>query len=558
MVTSPGIDEPISSSPAWTFDQIARVPGPVLDCALDPANIPAASPAPDGVRPNYLHTCGSWILDSYGREFRVVGITWSGMEYTAHSPLGLYSRNWHEVLDQITGLSYNTLRLPYTNDMLQPGVAPTLIDYQLNPDLRGLSALEVLDRLVEGARERGLRVILDRHRPTGAAQTPLWYTPEVPEEQWIGDWQMLVRRYQGNDTVVGVDLHNEPHGRATWASGDKSTDWRMAAERAGNALLEVNPYLLVFVQGIDRQGDDLYWWGGDLRGVARQPVELTVPNRVVYSPRDYGPEVYPQGYFSDPRFPDNLPEIWDEHWGYIQKQQIGPVVMGEMGGSKLDDSPDGRWKRALLNYLEANGIGYINWALEPSTFGDPSAVHHDAITTILDTGRLFRASMGIPDSAVEAVGSRQGVAIKALHKSTQPAEKTGAISFAVKARSAASRPIELSRIEMRYWLTAAAQDSRSQSVRAQWANSPSQNVHPGLVPASPDGRQFYLRLTFDPSAGTIQPFSDSDEIQVELQAPARRNYIQSDDYSYSPNTTYQESTRITLYLDGVLIWGTEP
>lgn len=556
-------DEAAAPSALWSTHQIARTQGAALQCALDPAYVPLPPAGSDGQRPNYLHTCGNWILDSYGQPFRVVGITWSGMEYRTRSPLGLYTRNWREVVDQIAGLSYNTLRLPFTNDMLDPQTVPSTINYELNPDLKGLSALEVLDRLVEGARRRGLRVILDRHRPTSAGQTPLWYTDEVSEQRWIRDWQMLVRRYKANDTVIGVDLHNEPHGEATWGSGERGTDWRLAAERAGEGVLEVNPYLLVVVQGIDRYGNDLYWWGGDLRGVAEHPVRLGIPNRVVYSPRDYGPEVYPQGYFSDSRFPHNLPEIWDEHWGYIQKREIAPIVLGELGGSTLDDSLDGRWKRALLNYVEANRIGYINWALDRATFDDPSALQADTAMTILDTGRLYRASAGIPNTEVEAASSTRASSLKVLHRADDSGRRTSTIKFAIKVRNTGSRPIELSRIEIRYWFTAATSRNGGQTARARWASSSdkglhSQGIRSQIVPASPDGDHFYLQMNFDELAGSVPSFADGNEVQVEILRNDRSAYEQSNDYSYSPNSVYQESERIALYLDRQLIWGAEP
>jgi endoglucanase len=48
---------------------------------------------------------------------------------------------------------------------------------------------------------------------------------------------MLARRYKGNPAVVGADLSNEPHGAATWGDDNLATDWRLAAERGGNAIL---------------------------------------------------------------------------------------------------------------------------------------------------------------------------------------------------------------------------------------------------------------------------------------------------------------------------------
>jgi endoglucanase len=170
--------------------------------------------------------------------------------------------------------------------MLDAGSTPNGIDFGQNPDLRGLSAFEVLDRLVAGARTRGLRIILDRHRPDANAQSALWYTGAYDEARWIRDWITLARRYRDDPTVIGVDLHNEPHGAATWGDGNMATDWRLAAERAGNAVLAVNPDLLIVVEGIERYAGTSYWWGGNLRGARTAPVRLPVPGRVVYSPHD--------------------------------------------------------------------------------------------------------------------------------------------------------------------------------------------------------------------------------------------------------------------------------
>ena len=84
-------------------------------------------------------------------------------------------------------LGYNAIRLPFSDQILDPLVSPLYVNYTLNPDLRGLSSLQLMDRIIQGAGERGLRVILDRHRPDCTAQSPLWYTRSVPERQWIAD-----------------------------------------------------------------------------------------------------------------------------------------------------------------------------------------------------------------------------------------------------------------------------------------------------------------------------------------------------------------------------------
>jgi hypothetical protein len=168
---------------------------------------------------------------------------------------------------------------------------------------------------------------------------------------------MLAQHYAGNTTVVGADLHNEPHSPACWGCGDQTKDWRLAAERAGNAVLSVNPSWLIIVEGVDSYNGDGYWWGGNLQGAASVPVRLNVANRLVYSAHDYATSVYPQPWFSDPSFPGNLAGIWDKNWGYLYKNNVAPVLLGEFG-TTLADPRDRTWLKTLLAYT-GTGTGGI-------------------------------------------------------------------------------------------------------------------------------------------------------------------------------------------------------
>ncbi|MGD2049207.1 MAG: glycoside hydrolase family 5 protein, partial [Chloroflexota bacterium] len=317
--------------------------------------------------PNYLHTEGSAIVDSNGNRVILTGINWFGLETESFAPHGLWARSLESFLDQIQELGFNTIRLPYSNELFDPSSLPTSINYDLNPELEGLTGLEIMDKIIEGAGSRGIRVILDRHRPNSHAQSELWYTDQVDEERWISDWVMLAERYRGNDTVIGMDLHNEPHGPATWGTGDLATDWRLAAERAGNAILAVNPNLLIIVQGVEQYEGDWYWWGGNLTGAGDYPVRLDHPEQLVYSTHVYGPGVYPQPWFSDPEFPENLPGIWESHWAYLVHENIAPVIIGEFGGRSVGEDAEGIWQRTLVSYLRDNNLSYYYWTLNPNS-----------------------------------------------------------------------------------------------------------------------------------------------------------------------------------------------
>ena len=321
------------------------------------------------------------LYEAGGREVRLTGVNWFGLETSNFAPHGLWARNWGEMLDQIAASGFNSLRLPFSNQLFERDSRPNSIDLSKNPDLDGLNGLQLLDRIIGGAASRGLRVVLDRHRPAADAQSELWYTDRVPEARWIQDWVMLAQRYRDQPAVAGADLHNEPHGAASWGDGDQRTDWRLAAERAGNAILAANPDWLIIVEGIERQGSDGYWWGGNLAGARSAPVRLSRPGKLVYSAHDYGPGVYSQPWFKASDFPHNLPAVWRQHWAYLVLERIAPVLVGEFGGRSVGSDPEGTWQRALVAYLKESAASYAYWAWNPDS-GDTGGILQDDWQTV--------------------------------------------------------------------------------------------------------------------------------------------------------------------------------
>ena len=367
-----------------------------------------AKKADDG----YLRGAGGKLVDSTGRPVKLIGVSWFGFETWSCAPGGLTTRNWRDMLDQMRQAGFNVLRLPYSNQFLDdPTCLPAGIDYQTNPDLEGLRGLDLLDAIVNEAGRRGLKVILDRHSPTPDARTAdLWYSEQVPESRWISDWVMLARHYLGNRAVVGADIANEPHGSATWGDGNGRTDWRLAAETAGNAILAANPNLLILVQGIQYYNGDQYWWGGQLKGAAVSPVRLSRPDKLVYSPHDYGPSVAQQAWFRAADFPHNLRQVWDTHWGNLQQQGV-PLVLGEFSARSVGNDYEGIWQRSLMSYLGERGIGAIYWAWNPDSADTDGMLQGD--WTTINQPELD-AMMGRQPSV-----SKSGSASPGVHQSGQ-------------------------------------------------------------------------------------------------------------------------------------------
>jgi len=363
-----------------------------------------------GTGTGYLHTSGSQILDSTGATVRLTGLNWFGMETDNQTFHGLWAgrpATWTQQIDHMASLGYNTIRVPYTGSSIAPGATASGVNTDTNADLIGLSPLQILDKVVAYAGSKGMRIILDRHRPTTAGQTALWNGAGVSEASEIADWKTLATHYANNPTVVGADLFNEPHADGTdpqgtganWGGGD-ARDWRLAAERIGNAILATNSNWLIIVEGVscnlpsggtpnvwDSVPDDPMacdWWGGNLSLAGQFPVRLNVANRLVYSAHDYGISVYDhQPWFdttANPSFPANLPAVWDHFWGYLVKQNIAPVLVGEFG-STLADPRDTQWLKTLMSYMQTNGMSFTYWSWNPDS-GDTGGIVGDDWNTV--------------------------------------------------------------------------------------------------------------------------------------------------------------------------------
>ncbi|MFH1555784.1 MAG: Calx-beta domain-containing protein [Pseudomonadota bacterium] len=371
-------------------------PAHVPEISVSDASVVEGNPGSGGGEVDgWLSTSGNQIVDANGNSVQIGGVNWFGFESDTMSPHGLWTRGYQDMMNQMEDLGFNTIRLPFSSDMLHATSQANGIDYSKNPDLAGLTPLQVMDKIVEYADEIGMKIILDHHRSDAGAGTSsngLWYDSSHSEAQWVSDWQMLAQRYAGDTAVIGADLHNEPYN-GTWGGGG-ANDWAAAAERAGNAIGDVNSNWLIFVEGIGTYEGNNYWWGGNLMGVRDRPIELDVENKLVYSAHDYPNSIYPQTWFSDPNYPANLPEKFDQMWGYIYKENIAPVYIGEFG-TKLTDPKDAPWLEAITSYLGGDldnngttdiaagdkGVSWTYWSWNPNS-GDTGGILKDDWTSV--------------------------------------------------------------------------------------------------------------------------------------------------------------------------------
>ena len=365
----------------------------VAGCVGSPAMNSAGPPnAARASGSGYWHTKGNRIYDSQRQPVRIAGINWYGFETTDEVAHGLWSRDYHAIINDIKNLDYNTVRIPFSNQMVEHPIVPAGVSYygskgRINTGLKGLNSLQILDKIIAYAGRAGLKVILDDHRSEAgntAEANGLWYTSTYTSQDWVHDWVTIAKRYAGNSTVIGFDLRNEPHtpaGKsysqgATWGTGNPNTDVRLAYEQAGNAILTADPHALIFCEGVSEnpkssRGYVSTWWGGDLAMAGKYPVVLSSPGHLVYSAHDYGPSLFQQTWFSSSTTRASLYNVWDKFWGYLYTKEKMPIWVGEFGTGNMSSdisstSPgsQGQWFSSLVSYLrDKPWMGWTYWAL---------------------------------------------------------------------------------------------------------------------------------------------------------------------------------------------------
>ena len=379
----------------------------------------------------WLHTNGLWIVDRNNCKVRLMSVTWFGMETTTYVPDGLNFRSYWQIMQQIKQLGFNSIRLTISDQMVRDDmkikIRPKYVTH--SRELAGLHPLQALDRLVDAARQTHLMIILDNHgsrasSPKTSHIEPTWnyYT----EQGWIDDWITLTKRYANDPTVIGFDLRNEPHTGgpgpwtlktylkqgATWGPYPNAkhpnklwkpaSDWAAAATKAGNAILAVNPNLLMFVEGVQLYPDwpqpghvFTYWWGSILKGVQVDPIVFKVPHHLVYSPHEWGPRRAVFSWFTWDTTYKMVANVMNENWGFIlhttRSVLRNPIWIGEFdtcncadwcvqgskphgrlpsgGGCHQQGVPNygpgsqGQWFQIFLRYLRANPE--VSWAYYP-------------------------------------------------------------------------------------------------------------------------------------------------------------------------------------------------
>jgi len=109
-------------------------------------------------------------------------------------------------------------------------------------------------------------------------------------------------------------------------------------------------------------------------------------------------------------------------------------------------------------------------------------------------------------------------------------------------------------LSIRYWFT--SEDTNSLNFWCDWAQLGTSNVTGVFGEAN---GMDYLEVSFGTAAGNIGSAGNSGDIQTRFAKTNWSPFDETNDYSYNGTiTSYTATDKVTLYLNGTLVWGVEP
>lgn len=316
------------------------------------------------------------VLDNEGHAFHVRGCSWFGFETPDMVVNGLWAHPMEWYVDVMKRLGITALRVPVSAEWIQLHWDGYPYDGFLasDPTRRHKMSREILDDLFTLTEAAGIHIMIDMHRLDWEYISELWYDPytnRFTDQDFHEAWFKILDTFGARPNLMAIDLLNEPHGRATWGTGDASTDWRLAAQDTIQRL-EARYPASVWVYVVEGVG-----WGKDLTGARDHPLDVveSARNRLAYSAHNYGKSVVA----STPT--ENvwaLHNDWDNNFGFV-RDRGDAVITGEYGGRTDIDS---EWMELFTDYLLAkNATDAFFWSLGPNS-GDVAGILLDDWTTV--------------------------------------------------------------------------------------------------------------------------------------------------------------------------------
>lgn len=224
-------------------------------------------------------------------------------------------------------------------------------------------------------------------------------------------------------------------------------------------------------------------------------------------------------------------------FGYVEYSfdaSAGSLAAGSLSGP----IENGILKQDRSAFNESDDYSYAT----PTTF-----TRNSHVTAYLN-GRLIWGEEPVTAPVVRQVK---------VYSAAKNSYVTSSISTVLEVRNAGNVAIPLQDLTVRYWFT--SETSQLLNSYIDYAQVGVQTIKHNVVRlAQPvSGADSYLELGFSAGTANLSPLSSTGQILFRLVKPDFSLLNQANDYSHGP-VSLTENPRMTVYLQGNLIYGTEP
>ncbi|PKW12272.1 cellulose 1,4-beta-cellobiosidase [Streptomyces sp. 1222.5] len=200
----------------------------------------------------------------------------------------------------------------------------------------------------------------------------------------------------------------------------------------------------------------------------------------------------------------------------------------------------------------ATGTSYTDQGLSPATTYGYTVKARDA------AGNVSVASAAVSATTKTSGGGGGGTSgLKAQYKNNDSATGDNQIKPGLQLVNTGTGAVDLSRVTVRYWFTGESSSAGFQTW-CDYAQVGCSTVKTSVttLPAARTGADHSLDVTF--ASGSLAAGANTGDIQLRLTKADWSDFNETDDYSRGTGTSYADAAKVTVYVGGTLVWGTEP
>ncbi|MFF2999811.1 glycoside hydrolase family 6 protein [Streptomyces sp. NPDC057950] len=172
-------------------------------------------------------------------------------------------------------------------------------------------------------------------------------------------------------------------------------------------------------------------------------------------------------------------------------------------------------------------------------------------------GNVSASSTAVSATTKASGGGGGTPGLKAQYKNNDSSTGDNGVRPGLKLVNGGSSSVDLSKVTIRYWFTGESSSAGYQTF-CDWAQLGCSTVRTSVGAVSPSrtGADHYLEVGF--TSGSLAAGADSGELQLRMAKSDWSNFNELDDYSRGANSSYADAAKVTVYVAGTLVWGTEP